>query len=199
MGLQNYQYNRILREYDSRRQQAKWELDQRTEQVYARLPELEQLDQELISGSIQCARLVLSGEESALDSLRERNEALSARKKDLLRKTGFPENYLEPWYCCSDCQDTGHIGNQKCHCFKQAIVDLLYDQSNLRHSLERENFDTFRLTYYSDDYTEESTGLTPRANARRALATCLLMKIYCSMAIPESARPFSPTASLRSC
>ena len=48
MGLQNYQYNRILREYDSRRQQVKWELDQRTEQVYAELPELEQLDQELI-------------------------------------------------------------------------------------------------------------------------------------------------------
>ncbi len=172
MGLQNYQYNRILREYDSRRQQVKWELDQRTEQVYAELPELEQLDQELISGSIQCARLVLSGDDAALDSLKERNEALSAKKKLLLRKAGFSENYLEPRFYCPDCQDTGHIGNQKCHCFKQAIVDLLYDQSNLRHSLKRENFDTFQLAYYSDQYTEESTGLTPRANAGRALQTC---------------------------
>ena len=172
MGLRKDQYNRILREYDDRRQQNRWELDQRILHAHQQIPELNEIDQEIASGSIECARLMLSGSPDSLAQLKLRNEKLAARKKRLLADAGFPEDYLELRYHCPDCQDTGYIDNQKCHCFKQAVVDLLYSQSGLQLSLDRENFDTFCLDYYADSYAEESTGLTPRANAERALQIC---------------------------
>ncbi len=75
-------------------------------------------------------------------------------------------------YRCSDCRDTGYIGGARCHCFRQAAVDLLYLQSNLRDVLKRENFSFFRLDYYSTDITDPLTGLSARQTAQRALETC---------------------------
>lgn len=41
----------------------------------------------------------------------------------------------------------------------------------LKEVLDIENFSHFDITYYPDDYIEESTGLTPRDNIRRILMT----------------------------
>ena len=61
---------------------------------------------------------------------------------------GFPEDYLSPIYDCPDCHDTGYIGNQKCHCFKQAIINMLYEQSGIQKMLEEENFSSLSYDYY---------------------------------------------------
>ena len=50
-------------------------------------------------------------------------------------------------------------------------MTYLYSQSNLQQILEKENFAHFSLDFYSDDYTEESTGLTPRENMKNILNT----------------------------
>ena len=73
-------------------------------------------------------------------------------------------------YRCPDCQDTGYIGRQKCHCFRQAEIDLLYHQSNLRQVLERENFSHFLEDYYPEDMIDPGTGLSSRRLAQTALA-----------------------------
>ena len=70
MALKNYQYNTILREYDNRRLQNQHELKKRKEEVYAKIPELTLIDQEIIDGSIQSAKLSLSGDETALNHLK---------------------------------------------------------------------------------------------------------------------------------
>lgn len=172
MGLKNYQYNRILREYDERQLANRRELDARTAEVYEKIPELSAIDQEIASASIRCAKLLLSDDGTSLDALKEHNRQLSAKKQALLLTAGYPEDYLSLRYQCPDCQDTGYIGSAKCHCFKQAIVELLYGQSNLHTALLTENFSTFRMEYYSDAYEEPTTGLTPRACAVKALRTC---------------------------
>lgn len=169
MALKNYQYNTILREYDNRRLQNQHELKKRKEEVYAKIPELTMIDEEIINGSIQSAKLSLLGNEDALEHLKERNEILSMKKQELLRKAGFPIDYLTLWYACPDCMDTGYIGNEKCHCFKQAIVDILYHQSNVRDSIQYENFSTFSYDYYTNDYYDEATKLTPLENIKRVV------------------------------
>ena len=80
-------------------------------------------------------------------------------------------DYLELTYSCPDCHDTGFIGDKKCHCFKQAMVDLLYRQSNIHDVLKRENFDTFDIRYYSDT-KNRSLGVSPRENIQAVLSTC---------------------------
>ena len=106
-----------------------------------------------------------------MTELTKKTEQISKQKKELLLQYGYPEDYLDPIYTCPDCHDTGYVGDKKCHCFQKRIVEYLYEQSNLKEVLDIENFSHFDITYYPDDYIEESTGLTPRDNIRRILMT----------------------------
>ena len=54
-------------------------------------------------------------------------------------------------YQCSDCKDTGYIGNEKCHCFKKQIITLLYQQSNIQEMLKENNFSTLSYEFYTDE------------------------------------------------
>ena len=81
-----------------------------------------------------------------------------------------PEDYLELSYDCPLCHDTGYIGNEKCTCFKRAVIELLYTQSNLAEILKTENFSHFSFSYYSDQLKNPVTGLTARETAQNAVA-----------------------------
>ncbi len=39
-------------------------------------------------------------------------------------------------------------------------IEILYDQSNIREVLERENFDTLSMEYYDRTHVDEKTGMT---------------------------------------
>jgi DNA replication protein DnaC len=116
--------------------------------------------------------LALFGDTEALDELKKKSDRLIEQQKKLLVDNGYPEDYLRIRYQCSRCKDTGFIGNEKCRCFKQAIADMIYEGSNLKSVLERENFSTFSFKYYSDDYIDESIGLSPLSNMQKIVAGC---------------------------
>ena len=172
MGLTNTQYNTIMRDYQ--RQQAKNQRDlaARTEDLYGKYPQLSEIDAAVAAAGTACARRLLSDGPSSVQELRDRIAGLSARRKEILRKAGYPDDYLTPRFRCPDCRDTGYIGSERCHCFKQAAIDLLYTQSNLREVLSRENFSSFSLDYYSEKITDPLTGLSARKTAERALEEC---------------------------
>ena len=78
---------------------------------------------------------------------------------------------MQPPYTCPDCKDTGQIDGKPCHCFKQAAIDLVYTQSNIRSILEYENFTHFNLDLYSNTMENPQTGFTSRQTAQNALET----------------------------
>lgn len=172
MGLTNSQYDAIMRIYEQRQLHNKDILFARYEEVYRKIPELKKTDDAISSLGVAQARKLLSGDEHAVEEFREQQKKLTLQKKALLTSNGYPEDYLEPIYQCSDCHDTGYIGNQKCHCFQKAIIQLLYTQSNLQEILEKENFDTFSLSYYSNHYIDKKTGRSSLALMQDALAAC---------------------------
>ncbi len=167
MALKNYQYNKILREYDMKQLKNKHDLDIRTEEVYRVIPELKEIDDAVVTCAVQSAKLLLMGDDKPLPVLKKMTEEASAKRISLLEKHGYPKDYLLPAYHCPDCKDTGYIGNEKCHCFKQAIVDIVYSQSNIKTAILRENFDTFSYDYYSEEYVDPSTRLSPRENIKK--------------------------------
>lgn len=172
MALKNFQYNKILRDYDNKQLQNKHDLDVRIEEVYNAIPELKAIDDEVVTCSIHSARMLLTGNDSALESLKKITDSACGKRTALLVSHGYSEDYLQPSYHCPDCKDTGYIGNEKCHCFKQAIVDIVYSQSNIKTAIARENFSTFSYDYYSDDFIEPTTKLSPRENMKRVAETC---------------------------
>ena len=97
---------------------------------------------------------------------------LFEEKKLLLTQAGYRTDYLELSYTCPDCKDTGYIGKEKCHCFKKAIIDYMYTQSNLQEILQKENFNTFSMDYYSDSHIDPLTGRSSREAIQTAVRAC---------------------------
>jgi len=170
--LKNEQYDQIIREYDNRRFQAKFELDKRREEAYRLIPELKSLEDEMISLAAESGRMAIRGDDSCLQLLKERIGELQKLQERLLVENGLPADYLQLKYSCPKCKDTGFIGNEKCNCLKQAIADLLYSGSNIRNILAKENFSAFSFNYYSDDYVDETIGLSPLSNMQKIVASC---------------------------
>lgn len=172
MGLSNSQYDEIMRGYDARQLKNKRILDERIRLAYLKEPRLEEIDHAISSCSIASARRLLEGDSAALSSLHAEISAFRKERESLLSKLGYAPDYFEPIYTCPDCKDTGYINNRKCHCLKQAIIDTIYTQSNIKEILERENFQTFSYEYFSDEIRNPVTGLTSLATIKKAVQEC---------------------------
>ncbi len=172
MALSNSQYDHLIRMYEKRQLDNENRLRRRFEEVYAEVPQIKMLDNHISELSLSQARKMLSGDETALSSLKKELQEIIQHKQMLLTAAGFAPDYLELHYTCPDCKDTGYIDNKKCHCFKKAIIDLLYTQSNLQEILEKENFNTCSLEYYSNNHIDPLTGRSSLTAMKTALGTC---------------------------
>ncbi len=174
MGLKNFQYNRILQRYDEAQIQNKHRLLEREQQIFEKISQFKIINDELISLSIAQAKNSLQTDSAeAYQTYTRQFEKLRLEKKQLLLDHGYPVDYLDPIYTCIDCKDTGYIGNQKCHCFQQEIVNVLYEQANLGSILESENFSSFRMDYYDDNTADSALGVTPLINMQKTVSQCL--------------------------
>lgn len=148
MPLTNIQYDRIFRQYEERQKENRLETERRHACVYENIPEFQKLENAVASLAVAQGKKLLSGDEKALDALRKSLADLKAQKEQLLLDAGFSVNFLDPVFCCPDCQDTGYIGREKCHCFRQAEISLLYEQSGIQDLLKQNNFSLLSYEYY---------------------------------------------------
>lgn len=151
MPLTNTQYDKILRDYENRQLKNRRELEQRTAYVYDRVPGYRELEDRVAAVSVSQGKKYLAGDEQAMEELKLLISELSFQKARLLADAGLPGDYLKPVYTCPDCRDTGYIDGQKCHCFRQAMISLLYEQSHMREMLQNDNFRTLSYEYYQGD------------------------------------------------
>ena len=172
MALSNSQYDAIMREYGRQQIENHHKLEERRQEIYARLPVVRQLEAEIAERSVACAKKLLEGDKSVLDRLKEELKDLREQKSLIIRAAGYPDDYLELHYRCPDCRDTGLIDGRKCHCFLQAQMKLLHAQSNLEDVLERENFNALSYEYYDDTEILSQLGITNAAYMRRVVAGC---------------------------
>ena len=172
MALSRTQYQAIMDSYARTRHENLMEHQRRKEEIYDAVPEIRAIDEKIAHISIEAAKYQLFHPETdGRAALRQKIYDLSMEKVDLLVIHQYPADYLDDIYTCPDCRDTGYIGSEKCHCFQQHILHVLYDQSNLRELIRVENFQNFRLDYYSDR-PERNGALSPRENMREILGRC---------------------------
>lgn len=172
MALSNSQYDSIMRVYNRIQLEKKHELDERTKEVYARIPAVREMNEEISSAAVRSARQLLAGDETAVEKLRKTIADLKEERQVLLEAYGYPADYLTMQYECADCRDTGYRDGKKCHCFRQREIDLLYAQSNIREILKRENFDHFSFDYFDDTRVDERSGRTAREYMTQVVAAC---------------------------
>lgn len=151
MPISNSQYDEIIRGYQDRQIKNKRLVKKRYEEVCEKAPDYKDLDDALASVSVLQGKKFLEGDEEALRELKSMIRDIKEQKYLALVRAGFPSDYLEPVYDCPHCKDTGYIGSEKCHCFRQTMVNLLYEQSNLKNLLQTDNFDNLSYNYYQGD------------------------------------------------
>lgn len=156
MALNNTQYESIIKGYEQTRDRNRHLLEERRSLVYREVPGYQELEASVAGISVAQARLMLDGDTNALDNLHASLAAIAEKKKAKLEAAGFPADYLSPIYDCPDCQDTGYIETadgrkEKCHCFHQQEISLLYEQSNIQEMIANENFSTLSYEYYQGE------------------------------------------------
>jgi len=174
MSMLASDFNKILRAYDSKQARNKQVQKKRQAELFKELPKLEAIHKRISSIGLESIMQAMKNPSKKDYYERELKESLSVlkmQKKALLTDNGYPDDYLDPIYDCSDCEDTGYINNQKCHCLKQAVIDYSYEQSNLKSILNKENFSTFSFDYYSKE-KDSKIGISPLENMQSVHNLC---------------------------
>ena len=169
--------NSLLREYDQKRIRAELDLEKRKNSLYKLIPELQEIETEINSFSINNAKNILNNIKS--NDYSSNIETLKNKKKEILEKNNISENYLKPFYECKVCKDTGYFLDNNyrtnmCNCLRQRILNISYNQSNMSN-LKKENFLTFNENKFSDevDIAKYKLNISPRKNIINIKQKCL--------------------------
>lgn len=163
-------FKKLLRQYEDTRLLHERERRERKAALYEKYPIFDEIDQKIASESVAAATARLEGKTSDLSALNATLSSLSNEKKALLQKYGYPQDYLELTYTCPFCQDTGMVGDSRCHCLRQALTRELSRDSSQLSLLAGQNFSTFSYDYYDDVSPDVQLHMTPLQNIKNVVA-----------------------------
>ena len=155
MNLSEAHFDAIMREYDDQRLKNLHDLNERITKVYEKYPQIRQLDEQISQLASDYSESFTQETGMSFEEYRRKLNDLRMEKEALLKCYHIAPQTLQMQYRCPDCQDTGYIENEKCHCFRQRIIDEMYQQSNLREILKAENFSTLSYEYYDENNLEQ--------------------------------------------
>ena len=151
MALSNGQVQEIQRILSERQLEAHRRYLEKREEIFRKLPELEELEEKVRAFSLSVAGEMQQGNREGLLRLKEEIGKLHQEKEALLKTAGYRiEDLEEEEHFCPLCQDTGYVDGKKCQCFLKLQGELLYRQSRMGAVLERENFSKFQLERFDN-------------------------------------------------
>lgn len=177
--MSNEVLNSLLKEYEQKKLKAELDLEKRKEELYEKVPKLQEIEDELNNFAILTSKNILLHNQSSLVELNQKAEKLKYEKSCILQELQLPNNYLQPNYQCSICKDTGYIfkdnyKTEMCNCLKQKLLDASFHKSNMAN-LDKENFDTFNEKLFSNeiDVAKYRFNVSPRENIKNIKQKCL--------------------------
>ena len=100
----------LLKEYELKRANEMSKLNKRKQELYIRLPRLQEIEDDLNKCAIESAKAILANNSnSILENLQKNVNKLKKERILILKKDGKDLNYLSPMYDCKKCKDTGYI------------------------------------------------------------------------------------------
>lgn len=158
MPYNQQNYRRIRQEYESKYLNAREDAERRRREVELLIPEVLTIHRELSQVGLEIMHASLehaddsAARESAIASLRQKNEVLLKRRAALLLAAGFPADYTELRYECPICSDTGFLDSGRmCRCMQQKLRMAGYETSGLGNLLREQSFENYSLDYFRSD------------------------------------------------
>lgn len=176
--MNNSNLKTLLNEYENKRLEEIYNAEKRKEKIYTENPRLQEIDDIISKEGIRISMLLInSNDANLLKELNNKIDILKKEKEKILNSIGKTLDDLNPIYECTDCKDTGYIlkdyKTEMCHCLKQKLLDLEYNNSNI-YNLENQNFDNFLIDYYSNEIDEQkyNAKISPRENIEKIKKLC---------------------------
>ncbi|MBQ9086349.1 MAG: ATP-binding protein [Clostridia bacterium] len=150
MSYNREDYIRIKAEFSQKYLRAQNRATERRAELYAAIPEVRKLDGMLSQTGMEIMAVIRGGKdtEEQIAAIRQRNRELLAKRAELLREHGYPEDYSDVQYDCDKCGDTGFVNTKMCDCMKRALIAAGYESSGLGALIRTQSFDNFSLDYY---------------------------------------------------
>ncbi|MDR3072866.1 MAG: hypothetical protein LBU41_05170, partial [Clostridiales Family XIII bacterium] len=108
--------------YETRRKKAEAAAEKKRKELYAVLPEVREIDEDITRLSLELSLTKISGADNRKTVIRDISKSLSDRLKqreNVLMAGGFDANYTDIQYACPHCNDTGVLDNgTTCSCFE---------------------------------------------------------------------------------
>ena len=163
--IKKYQ-SRVIQMYEDIRSTEENSLKQRKSEIEKKVPEVVRIEREISTLGIKLSIEILNNSkdiDKILNNLKEKITDLRIRKSELLVSNGYPMDYLELNYRCNKCKDTGFIGSEKCSCFKNKLIQIYYENSDLKRLLQTNNFSNFNFELFNNT-KRASEPKSPRKN-----------------------------------
>lgn len=146
----------------------------RQQTVYARVPEIGDIDRRLRGHMAELVRLTIGrGPDMAekINSIREENLDLQMRRAELLTEYGFGSDYLDEIVSCPLCRDTGLYNGGVCSCLEKLYNAELTKELGTLMRRGDESFEKFDLNLYPAEY-DPVQQLVPREKMQKTFNIC---------------------------
>ena len=177
--MSNEILNSLLKEYEQKKLLAELDLEKRKNMLYQQAPKLKQIEDELNHFAIKTAKNILKNNDLSINELESKVLQLKKENTQILKELNLPSDYLQPFYSCKICNDTGYIMNnnyktEMCTCLKQKLLNYSFNKSNMSN-LNKENFDTFNENIFSNevDLSKYKFNISPRKNILNIKNKCI--------------------------
>lgn len=144
-------YSKAEQELSARRKAAEELAEKRRCELAKQYPQLIELEDEMKNTVLTLIKSLSTHSGGVnVEELKEVSLAAQAKRLELIRNAGFPDNYLDPPYTCRLCKDTGFVDGRMCSCHISLLKKYAAEELSCGAKLATNTFDTFDLKYYSD-------------------------------------------------
>ena len=142
-------YNKVKDIIDKRRSSARALADSRAERLRNLSSEIREIDDELRGTGLQIFKTACEGGD--VTPIKEKNQSLIAKRREIIKSLGYPEDYSDVKYTCEKCSDSGYIDTKMCSCFRELLLTENIKSSGIGRLIEHQSFENFDLSVYSYD------------------------------------------------
>lgn len=143
-------------------------------EVYEAVPEVRSIDDALHAGMLSLTAAAFNyGVDPAqqVAQIREKNQALQRRRREVLAEHGYEPDCLDDKPLCPRCSDRGWMGATMCSCLKELCAAEQIKSLSSLLDLGEQSFETFSLDWYSTEFNEQ-LGMSPREHMSMVEKMC---------------------------
>lgn len=114
-----------MKSYDEERGENEAAAEARRKEVYGVVPRIKEIEVEIRTIGMEISKQMLSsgfGSKTKISDLKSRLDSLNTERSYLLTDNNFKINYMDTWYTCPLCKDTGLLDSgDRCSCFSAKL------------------------------------------------------------------------------